>query len=173
VNLPKTIYKTLEQIEFGELLEKLKKLGCSQADVAREIHVSRQAISMYIKGTSGPSPRTLAGMRTLLDRLEIEKSAGEKTLERRYGSLDELHQQLEFLERHDPSSFEAARAAIGAFYRNVSSKSLSSAEEQALAAASSAKNLALKSERKQKAESPSRDKPGPEPGAGGPFKVTA
>jgi hypothetical protein len=125
--LSKANYKTPEQIEFAALVDQLGPLYGKkglQAFIARELTLSPAAISTYYKGGEGkssPSARSLADMRDLVNRFEAAKTKGEE-IERRFGRLEQLHEDLAFLEKADPPSFDAAGAAIEAFTKSVRAK---------------------------------------------------
>ncbi len=166
--MPKTGFKSLEQIDFAECFERIEKLGYTRADVSRELHISRAAITNFLKAKRNPSPRTLADIRAFAERIESAKKLG-AVLDRKFDSMDRLKEQLEFLEKNDPPSFEAARATIDALHRGVSSNPLSEHEERALSGAAAAKHLARSTQeygKKRKAASTTGNKSGP--GGAGP-----
>jgi predicted transcriptional regulator len=114
------LFKTPEQVEFAALFEKLSAAGIKQTDVAEELHLSRPAISMYLKGGSNPSQRTLAGLRGMLERVEGDLARGTEI--RRDRSSDKLHEQLDYLRQNDPPGYEAARTTVQVLYQKAIEK---------------------------------------------------
>jgi transcriptional regulator with XRE-family HTH domain len=62
-------YKSLEQIEFAELFEKLKANDITAIDVARELQTTPQAVSMWNKGKRNPRPLALEKLRAMVARI--------------------------------------------------------------------------------------------------------
>lgn len=73
-------YKSLEQIEFAELFEKLKAHDVTAIDVARELQTTPQAVSMWNKGKRNPRPLALDKLRAMVARICGEPVSGENRL---------------------------------------------------------------------------------------------
>jgi transcriptional regulator with XRE-family HTH domain len=159
------LYHTPEQAEFSELMERIEAAGWRQADLARELNLSRPAISMYKKGTSNPSERTLSGMRGLVQRLEKAKQQGSE-VERRTHQPD-IASQLAYLRANDPAAYEAVKATVATLHqraidlRGVSLKVASVAIASQEVASALAQDEIRSRQRKRKAVSPTADKPAP------------
>ena len=108
----KTFVKTPEQIEFAEIFERLEKTHqITKADVARALTIERSYVSMLIQGQRTPHLRTLQAMREYEQRLQRER----QTAPAPGSPQEELHRLshlLATMERHDRTSFEAAKKVI-------------------------------------------------------------
>ena len=73
-------YKSLEQIEFAGLFEKLKARGITAIEVAHELQTTPQAVSMWNKGKRNPRPLALDKLRAMVARICDEPALGEDRL---------------------------------------------------------------------------------------------
>lgn len=118
-----THFKTSEQLEFAELFEQIEKFNWSQSDLARELTLSRAAVSMYLSGRSNPSERSLVAMRALLARLQGAREQG-LSIEKRIQEVDQLQDQIAYLRENDPTGYEAVRSTVATMHRlSLESKS--------------------------------------------------
>ena len=62
-------YKSVEQIEFAELFEKLKAHDINAIDVALELQTTPQAVSMWKQGKRNPRPLALEKLRAMVARV--------------------------------------------------------------------------------------------------------
>ncbi len=104
-------FKTLEGVEFCDLFSEVEKSGYKQADVARELHISRGAVNMLLAGDRNPRPATMAAMRELAGRLRNTGAHGE-VVEDRGAKSDRLHDQLTYLKENNEALYEAARETV-------------------------------------------------------------
>lgn len=97
--------RTAQQFEFKELCDRLRdERGMKHAQIARELGISRGAVSTFYKGGSdrpNPSERTLKQLRGML-----EKKGGEK--ERRDSAVDDLL----YLKEAAPPMFKGLKLMI-------------------------------------------------------------
>ena len=122
-------------------MKRMEEKGFSPAAVSRMLGLSRATFSKTLKGNQNPRPVTLQAFRRI-----VEDHCGEHPRDTSLRKND-VHENLNFLEKHAPQSYAAVKATINALMESAVNASPKTAEVSpevatALGAAEAAKKLA-------------------------------
>lgn len=136
-----------------------EKFGFNQNRIAQVCRISASMVSQIVSGERSPGEPSLELLR--MAYRDLTQPQPRKT----ESGTDELRQQLEYLERHNPPGFEAAKATVGALHRQAvasaaSSKVVSPSGIAPASASALARRELQESQQRRKAGAPTADKRG-------------
>lgn len=104
--------KSPEQLEIMEICSRLDKdYGMKNAEIARELNLTRSYVGYLAQGKRNPPARTLQDFRDLESRRKAIKAHGEE-ITTSPSELEHIYDRIAIMEKHDRPNFEVVKRIV-------------------------------------------------------------